>query len=650
MTVRKTLTKPTSKPDPTDRTTAYALAVVAGKEIAGPHVRNSCRRHLDDLERGAQRGLYYDLAAAEHIWRFFEGVFRLSEGQFEGKPFVLHPSQSFILGSIAGWKKADGTRRFNRAYIEQGKGNGKSPLAGGIGLYGMTADGEAGAQIYAAAARKEQAAVLFQDACKMVRQSPALSKKLAFSGGMGREFNLAHHASQSYFRPISKEAGKTGSGPRPHFALCDEVHEHPDRSTMEMLERGFKFRRQPLLLMITNSGSDRASVCWEEHEHAIKVAAGTRTPDAQATYVGEVIDDTTFSYVCALDLDDDPLEDETCWVKANPLLGVTIGRDYLAGVVKQAKALPGKLNNILRLHFCCWTDADEAWMSRPTLEAVLDDFDPLEHSGASVFMGLDLSATQDLTAAAFVVPTGCDEHGRPTFDAWIEAWTPGATLRERALRDNAPYDVWVRDGWLNEADGRKVIGFDFVAARISEVSGLYEIQTMAYDNYGFGKHFEPELDALGLTLPIVEHPQGGKKKGAVSGLWMPGSKLALETLILEKRIRLKRNPVLISAMMSAAVESDPFGNFWFSKRKATNRIDPLIALAMAVGSAVGGEVEQRSIYENPEAYAAVYGAEPEQPSTQWDPEILNNVRHPLFAEHKRRFEAWQDARVDEEVW
>src|SRR5262249_38759863 len=154
---------------------------------------------------------------------------------------------------------------------------------------------------------------------------------------------------------------------RPHFALCDEVHEHPDRSVMEILERGFKFRRQPLLLMITNSGSDRSSVCWEEHEHAVRVAAGTRTPDGEFAYVGEAIDDTTFSYVCALDPGDDPLEDESCWPKANPLLGVTITEEYLRDVVRQAKALPGRLNGILRLHFCVWTDAEEAWMSRAAL-------------------------------------------------------------------------------------------------------------------------------------------------------------------------------------------------------------------------------------------------------------------------------------------
>lgn len=604
-----TKTKARKTPSSTDRATAYAEAVLAGEIVAGPHVRNACRRHLDDLAAGHERGLNWDLEAAERVWGYFETVFRLSEGQFEDKPFELHPSQAFILGSLFGWKLADGTRRFRRAYIEQGKGNGKSPLAGGIGLYGMTADGEAGAQIYAAAAKKEQAQILFQDACKMVRKSPALTKRLTFSGGIGREFNIAHHQSQSFFRPISRDAGKSGSGPRPHFALCDEVHEHPDRGVMEMLERGFKFRRQPLLLMITNSGSDRGSVCWEEHQHAVRVAAGTMTPDDDANYVGEVIDDSTFSFVCALDKGDDPLEDPTCWAKANPLLGVTITESYLAGVVDQAKKLPGKLNGILRLHFCVWTDAESAWMSRDVLEACLDDFDPVDLTGERVFIGADLSATKDLTALAFVVPTGETEMPgadgqpvmKPTFDAWVEAWTPEETLSARAAEDSQPYEVWVRDGWLNTVPGR-IVRYDFVAARVAEVQAVYEAEVIAYDAYAFRKHFVPELDAAGVTVPLVEHPQGGKRRAAPAegqeeGLWMPGSLNELEALLLEGRIRIRRSPLAISAIMGATIEPDAFGNRWFSKRKATTRIDPLVALAMAVGAATagiqpgGGEIE-----------------------------------------------------------
>jgi phage terminase large subunit-like protein len=603
-----------------DRATAYALDVVEGRVVAGPHVRNACLRHLDDLVHGPGRGLAWDLDQARHIWAFFEGVLKLSEGQFEGRPFALHPSQAFKLGAINGWRRAsDGTRRFRRAYIEEGKGNGKSPFAGGLGLYGLTADGEAGAQIYAAGAKKEQAGILFADAAKMVRKSPALLKRLKFSGGVGREYNIAYLKIGGFFRPISKDAGKTGSGPRPHFALCDEVHEHPSRDVMEMLERGFKFRRQPLLVMITNSGSDRNSVCYEEHQHAIRVAAGTRTPDRTFSYVGEVIDDTTFSFVCALDPDDDPLNDPSCWPKANPLLGTILTEEYLAGVVAQAKAMPGKLNGILRLHFCVWTDSDEAWISREALEKVLVDFEVAQHHGKEISCGADLSGRRDLTAVASIVETGTVERTRedgsiielPTFDAWIEAWTPEEGLAQRALADSAPYDVWVKQGFLRTAPGPQ-IRLDFVAAYFAQLDDDFVIRLLAYDRYAWRK-LEEELDALGLKIPQAEHPQGGKRRARPSedqleaakragreppdGLWMPGSINWLEELILDQRIRLKINPVLVSAAMSAAIERDPFDNRWFSKRKATQRIDPLVSLAMAVGAAMSAAAKVTSVYE-----------------------------------------------------
>lgn len=570
-----------------DRTLAYAEAVLSGEIVAGPHVRNACRRHIDDLANAHERGLWFDAAAAKKVFEYYETVLKHSEGQFEGQSFSLDPSQCFILGSLFGWKNAAGFRRFRRAYIEQGKGNGKSPLVGGIGLYGLASDDEPGAQIYSAASQKDQATILFRDAVKMRNAAPALRSRLTASGGPGREFNLAHLKSGSFFRPISREAGKTGSGPRPHFALADEVHEMQDRGILEMLERGFKFRRQPLLVMITNSGTDRHSVCWEEHEHAVRVAAGNSdAKDDDAFYLGEPIDDTTFSYVCALDPGDDPLTQPSCWVKANPLLGVTITNEWLAAQVKQAKAMPGKLNGILRLHFCVWTDASRAWMGREPLEAVLEDFEP-QHAPVSV--GIDLSGTRDLTAMAFVQQTGANDRGDPMFDAWIEAWTPGETLAERELSDRVPYGLWVSNGFLRQCDGQNV-RFDEVAAHLASVHADYGVRAVAYDRYSY-RRFQEECDQLGLTFTHVEHPQGGKRRGkpvseTSEGLWMPGSIKALEALILERRIRIKRNPVLVSAMMSAETEADAWDNYWLSKRRAVNRIDAAVALAMAVGLAM----------------------------------------------------------------
>jgi len=161
--------------------TDWAEDVVSGEVVAGPYVRAACARHLRDLEDGPSRNLRWDLTAANKAIDFFPKMLRLNGGQFEGKPFNLHPSQAFRVGSLFGWKWSDdhpeeslrGTRRFRRFYDEEGKGNGKSPLLAGIGHYMMVSDGEARAEIYAAASKKDQAQVLFRDAVAM-RHSRAL--------------------------------------------------------------------------------------------------------------------------------------------------------------------------------------------------------------------------------------------------------------------------------------------------------------------------------------------------------------------------------------------------------------------------------------------------------------------------------------------
>lgn len=567
----------------TDPTTQYALDVLAGKIVAGPHVRAACNRHIDDLKNGSDRNLEWDADAAGKFFRFCEQVLRLSEGQFEGQPLNLHPSQKFVCGSLFGWKSADtGLRRFRRAYIEQGKGNGKSPMAGAIGLYGLTADGEAGAQIYSAGATKEQAAILFRDAINMRDQSPKMRSNTRTSGGPGREFNLAYPKARSFFRPVSRETKKTGSGPRPHFALCDEVHEHPDGGVIEILERGFKFRRQPLLVMITNSGSNRQSICWVERKHAVAVAHG------------DVMDDTTFSYVCAMDEEDDPFNDPSCWIKANPLLGVTITEEYLALQVKQAGDIPAKANGIRRLHFCEWTDAATAWIARETWDQIEDPTLNIEDfAGKRCYAGLDLSAKADLTAKALVFEDGEDEDGLPKFAAFVHGYTPQETMRARAEKDDAPYDLWAEAEFITATPGKKT-RLDFVARDLLDDMDSFDLDFVAYDNFLIAD-FEGILADMGLSLPIIDHPQGWTKRkrttpdGQEITLWMPGSVDELETLILEKRIRVHVNPALRSAVFSATFDRSPADLRRFTKQKAERRIDLAVALAMAVGAATARE-------------------------------------------------------------
>lgn len=519
-------------------------------------MRAACARHLADLKTQKSRGLIFDEDSANRAFRFFEGILRLNGGQFEGKPFLLHPSQAFIVGSLFGWKRKTGKRRFRRAYIEIAKGNGKSPLVAGIGLYGLIADNEARAEIYAAASKRDQAMVLFRDARAMVQQSPELDRVCIVSGG-DHSPNIAFLQQASFFRPISSEKGQ--SGPRPHMALCDEVHEHPSRDTMEMLERGFKFREQPMLVMITNSGFDRESVCWEEHDHAVKVAHG------------EVDDDTSFSFVCGLDEGDDPLNDESCWEKANPLLDVTISRQYLRDVVAQAKAIPGKRNGILRLHFCVWTDVSSVWMPRDLWQACeVETIDTEKLAALPCFGALDLSYKRDLTADARVW-----KRQDGSYDAIVNFWAPEEHIGDREAKDRVPYRLWRDQGFLTCTPGASV-EYGHMVPYLAKCHRESEFAAIGYDRWRIDL-LKNELIDAGLDLPLKEYGQGFKDMAPAID--------ALESAILNKRLRVKFNPILRWNVASAVIESDPAGNRKFAKNKSTGRIDGVVALAMAIAMA-----------------------------------------------------------------
>jgi phage terminase large subunit-like protein len=522
---------------------------------------------------------------ADRLFRYFKTVLRLNGGKFEGKPFNLEPSQCFITGSIFGWYREDGSRRFRIAYIEEAKGSGKTPMAGGIGHYMGTADGEARAEVYSIATNREQATILFRDAVAMARLSPALLSRVTFSGGEGREFNMAYLATASFFRPISSESsGRGKSGFRPHCGLVDELHEHPTPAMLEFVIANIKWRAQPLIFAITNSGFDRSSVGWQYHEYGRKIAAG------------EIADDAFFSYICALDEGEDPFgaEDDPdlgfprCWLKVNPLLGVTIQPAYLKTQVRQARQMPAKESTVRRLNFCQWVDAANPWIDGDLWRACEVDELP-EAADAESFLALDLSQSRDLTAAARVYR---DVEGG--LSAELRFWTPEDTLEERERKDQAPYSAWVSAGHLNAVPGRSV-DYGFVVRDIGE--WLAEARSLAFDQWRIDD-FLRALDAAGIDawireseeqtgagVMLVRHGQGFSGGAHPTTVWMPRSVTSLESRILNRTIRVKRNPVLTWNSASAVLAEDPAGNKKWEKRKSTGRIDGIVALCMAVGLA-----------------------------------------------------------------
>lgn len=618
------MAKPTKSTasSPPDRVTAYALAVTSGKEVAGPLVRLACKRHLDDLKNGHKRGLKFDLEAAEKAFKFFEKVLKVA-GKGEFVDFILHPSQAFIVGSLYGWKIWQGERdkrgrmkpgagkwlrRFRTGYVEQGKGNGKSPLAAGIGMKAFVADGELGAEVYVAATYKDQAMIAFRDAVKMYEQSPELQKRLGKSGA-NPVWQLYHVPSGSFMKPLSKEGAH--SGPRPNCALIDEYHEHKSADMLEMLEAGFKGRENPLLFIITNSGSDKKTACGEMHDYCTRIVKG------ELDGIDQLAADQTFVYICALDVGDDPLKDESCWPKANPLLGVTIKRDYLAKQVAAARSMPSKQNKVLRLNFCVWTDAADAWITRELWEAVESPavtWDSMK--GRDCYVGLDLSFTTDMSAAAFVFPKfeGKNEDGESVFsyDAFLKYWRPREGLKEASDRDRVRYDLWEKSGDIDTTAGQ-VIKLAPIAQSLAKAQTDFRLKAVLYDRYRH-KELDDNIADLGFTLPMMEHPQGFRrmtttnpndpKQKIDNPLWMPNSVQEFENAIVETRLRVAINPALRWNVSSAVIREDPAGtdNHIFDKRRATGRIDGIVALAMGIGGAkyVGTWKPPGSPWEDPD--------------------------------------------------
>lgn len=538
--------------------TAYAEAVSRGKILAGPHVRDACARHLRDLEEGPERGLFFDREEAARAIGFYADILCLNGGDFEGVPYELLDWQAFIVGSLFGWKGADGTRRFRQAYVETGKGSGKSPLAAGIGLYGLMADGEHRAEVYAAATKKDQAMVLFRDAVAMVDLSPELSWRIHRSGSKGKEWNLAYLETNSFFRAIASDDGQ--SGPRPHIALLDEIHEHRDGTMVEMLRAGTKGRKQALIFMITNSGTNKQSACWEYHQYGAKVSAGM------------VKDDSFFAYICALDDGDDPFKDRKCWIKANPSLGVTIQPKYLEEQVTQARGMPAKEATVRRLNFCQWVEALSPWISGPRWLGAGDaDFDHSLLQDRRCWGGLDLSSVHDLTSLVLAFePIEAD----PVWRLLPYFWLPAEGLADKADRDRVPYIAWRDAGHLRTTPGSAISKLH-VAHELADICSQFDVQSLAYDRWHF-KDLMSMVESEGLSLPPIE-PFGQGYKDMAPAL------NEFETRLLNGQLRHMNNPVLTWCAANAVVDTDPAGNRKVAKHKATGRVDGIVASIMAVG-------------------------------------------------------------------
>lgn len=531
-----------------DRVHEYARKVVDGVIPAGKPVRLACARHLRDLKEQKARGIEWRPDAAEAILVFAERVVYIDEG----KPLKLEDFQAFILGVLFGWHNAEGFRRFRTAYIEMGKGNGKTPLAAVIGLYALVVDDETAPEIYSAATTRDQASICFKDAVRMVGQSPELAKRVRRRVG-----TLEIPGRYAVFRPLSAEH-RNLDGKRPHVAIVDELHEHPSALVVDKISAGKKNRLNSLIFEITNSGYDRNSVCYQHREYSIKVLEDV------------LVNESWFGFVCSLDEGDD-YHNPAVWLKANPGLGTILPESYLREQVAQADGMPTMENIVKRLNFCIWTEQANRAIPMHLWDAGAEAIDPETLRGRECYAGLDLAKVNDLSAFVLAFPP-VDEGEKWKVLPWF--WVPEDDIHTRAHRDRVPYDVWRRQKHLFATPGNTT-DYEYIKAKIIELAGLYDIKEIALDRTFAGEIIQ-WLQGEGMTIT----PFG---QGFLS---MSPPTIELMRMLKAGEIQHGGHPVLRWNASNLAVAQDEAGNMKPDKAKSTERIDGIAALAMALGRAI----------------------------------------------------------------
>lgn len=547
-------------PSASDPATDYATAVVAGDVPACKWARLACQRHLDDRARGHERGLWWDTDAVAQIVAFFRGLPH-SKGEWAGKPIELSAWQCFVVGSVMGWKRADGTRRFRVAYVAVPRKTGKSTLAAGLSLYLAFFDREMGAEVYCAATMREQARIVWSEAKRMVLRTPSLHRRIRSFVG-----NLSVEATASKLQPLGADADNL-DGLNIHAAIVDELHAHKNRAMWDVLETATGARRQPLIFAITTAGDDIAGIGYEQNTYTQRVLERI------------VSDDSYFGITYTIDEGDNWL-DEHAWRKAIPALGVSVKLDELREMAARAKEMPSAKMAFLAKRLNVWVagDVDAVPMELWNRAAAPVDLDALR--GVPCWIGLDLASKSDLAAVVAVFVRGEHVLVRPKF------YLPSGVVESHPLGKTAHFAGWVDAGHITVTDG-DIIDYSVIRDDLLELAKRVECQEIDYDPFQ-ATHIVMELQAAGLTL--VEIPQ------TVRHLSAP-FKNTLDLLRAHKLTH-DGNPVMTWMASNVVTREDSKENILPRKKARHLKIDGWTAMLNALSRALLQPPIEPSVYES----------------------------------------------------
>lgn len=525
--------------------------------------RCSYDRHDDNRRRALSDPTWFQFsnAKARRAVEFVEKFCRhSSKGSSAGKPFVLLPWQRHCVESIFGWVRDDGTRRFRSAHIEVGRKNGKTELAAAIALLMLMADNENGADVFAAATKRDQAKIVWEAARDMVRGSPELSSRCVLT-----QAAIAVESSMSSFKPLSAE-GDTLDGLNPHLAIVDELHQHRDRRVYESLESGMGARAQPLLLVTTTAGHRADGIGAEIHDHA------------EAVLTGAISDDALFVFIARPDDDVDEFS-ETAMEQANPSIDVTVKRDFLVARAAAAKVRPLAAAEYRVKHLNKWRSGADGWIDAAAWDACELGLDRKQYEerfkklkGHECFMGLDASLRFDLSALATIFGGG---------EVLLRAWA----TRERIDTESAAGRPFLaemeRECWLTVCEGR-VIDFEAIKAEVIAQADDFAVIELGYDLHSLTQ-FAEEMKMHGIQCRAVLQTYAGLNEAT----------RALEADVYDGKLKHGGNPLLRWSVQNTSIAEADSGEVRPMKREREKSIDPTAALvnAMAVRAVTGPQFD-----------------------------------------------------------
>lgn len=533
---------------------AYARAVVEEELPAGTYHRRACARHLRDRARECTPAFpyHFDPDRADRIRRFAE---RLShyKGEWAGTPIRLEPHQRFRLGSLFGWiDPGTGLRRFRTAYNELPRKQGKSLEAAIVALYTTFFDAEPGAEGYTIATKRDQAKIVFNDARKLVRSS-GLAKYIDVQAA-----NLHNDATAAKLEPLGADVDST-DGLNPHFVCVDEFHAHKDRGLIDVMETATGARRQPVTFQITTAGDDLETPCGHQHLYATQIL------DRQLE------DETFFAFLAHADPGDDWTAEAT-WRKANPNYGISVHEADLRALVTKAQHMPSAAAAFRQKRLNEWINAGSTWLSVDGWRAGQSStWTPEDLRHEPCFIGIDLASKLDLTALVAAFPPA---PGRPKWRVLRWVWTPADTLADRAHRDHAPYQVWVDQGHLRTTPGTRV-DHQVLRAVLKDLRAQYDIQQIGFDPW----HADTLIDQL-VHEDGFDAQQVIEVRQTYRGMSSGGLKLEAE--VLAGNVDAGGCPLMAWAASNVVVQRDGKDNIYPVKKRSRGRIDPIVALVMAI--------------------------------------------------------------------